>query len=164
MAWTTPATVTTAQLMTAAFWNTQVRDNLGFLAGSTAASNDDSRTFTNTARLDLDALTGGAGTIGAIAVSLDTGTEAIVIMSAFMAVNTLGATVTIGYKVSGATTIAGAGSMQHESGAISDLDELSWMGHEKGLTPGANTFEMQASVSAGTGDLRRPRLAVIPLI
>jgi len=33
MAWTTPATVTTSQLMTAAFWNTQVRDNLSFIDG-----------------------------------------------------------------------------------------------------------------------------------
>jgi hypothetical protein len=28
MAWTAPATVTTGELMTAAFWNTQIRDNL----------------------------------------------------------------------------------------------------------------------------------------
>lgn len=32
MAWTTPATVTTGDLMTAAFWNTQVRDNMLTLA------------------------------------------------------------------------------------------------------------------------------------
>lgn len=31
MAWTTPATVIAGQLMTAAFWNTQVRDNKRFL-------------------------------------------------------------------------------------------------------------------------------------
>lgn len=32
MAWTTPATVTVGQFMTAAFWNAQVRDNELFLA------------------------------------------------------------------------------------------------------------------------------------
>ena len=38
MAWTTPATFTTGEAVTAAKMNAQVRDNLGFLYGAKVAS------------------------------------------------------------------------------------------------------------------------------
>jgi len=38
MPWTTPATVVAGQLMTAAFWNTQVRDNLDYLFSTILSS------------------------------------------------------------------------------------------------------------------------------
>ena len=163
MAWTTPRTWTTSELVTAAMMNTHVRDNLNFLAGWGTGHNADSRTFTNTGLLDLDALTGGAGTMAAVTATVTTDTAAVVFVNAFTANSTLGATVQIAYKVSGATTIAGQQVLQHESGAASDLEEMTAMRIEEALNAGSNTFELQASTSAGTGDIRRPRLVVVPL-
>ena len=163
MAWTTPRTWTTSELVTAAMMNTHVRDNLNFLSGWGTNQNSDSRTYTNTGFLDLDALTGGAGSMAAVAVTVTTGTSAVVFINAFLANNTLGAFMTLGYKVSGATTIAASTTLQHESGAASDLEEMAGMRIEDALNAGSNTFEIQAVTSAGTADIRRPRLVVVPL-
>ena len=48
MAWSSPRTWTTGELVTAAMLNTDVRDNLNFLPVGAPGHNCDSRTFTNT--------------------------------------------------------------------------------------------------------------------
>jgi hypothetical protein len=47
MAWTTPGTATAGEVLTAAFWNTNVRDNLDVLAPLSAAWTTYTPTFTN---------------------------------------------------------------------------------------------------------------------
>jgi hypothetical protein len=125
-----------------------------------AGGNGDTRTFTNASFLDLDALTGGAGTVAAVIVSVTTETSAIVVVSA----NNLSASAgsaSLTYRVSGATTIAAvAGNALRAVGIVgaSKVDYLS------GLTPGVNVFELQASVSGGgTGTVSFPELIVIPI-
>ena len=48
MAWTTPGTATAGEVLTAAFWNTQVRDNMTELAPFFAAWTSYTPTLTNT--------------------------------------------------------------------------------------------------------------------
>lgn len=126
--------------------------------------NTDSRTFTNATPLDLDALTGGAGTMGPIRVTITTGAVAVIFTQAFLANSTLGASVTLNYRVTGASTISSVSVLAHESGAANDFEELCAFRIESGLTPGSNVFEMTAQVSGGTGDIRRPRLMVMPIL
>lgn len=161
MAWTTPRTWTTTELVTAAMMNTHVRDNLSFLAGTVGASNTDSRTFTNTAYADLDALTGGAGTMGAVIVTATTGTSAEVSWSA--AFGTSASTICISFRVSGATTLASDDSRRiGKQGA--DVVDAGRSLVLTGLTAGVNTFELQAKVlAAATGTIARPTLTVGPV-
>lgn len=166
MSWTSPSTVTTGQLMTAAFWNQQVRDNFGALA-ETAAAGDyaNSRTFTNTGFLDLDALTGGAGSLSAVSVSLTTGTSAVVAVSGNMANSTAGALTILSYRISGATTQIADNdwALIVESGNAADAYAVSCVSSQLALTPGVNVFELQAAVNTGTGTLSRPHLVVTPI-
>lgn len=159
MAWTSPATVTTGQLMTAAFWNQQVRDNMSFLSGTSGVNNTGNRTYTNTSFLDLDALTGGAGSLTAAIVSVTTGATASVTVAGRM--NNTAGTARLGYRVSGASTIA-ASTIRCVTTASTSSAAYSWNGWEDGLTPGVNIFELQASVTAGTGLLAEPQLIVAP--
>lgn len=161
MSWTSPATVTTGQLMTAAFWNQQVRDNFSFLTTIDGAGSADSRTFTNTGFLDLDALTGGAGTIAAVSVSIATGDTALVTVSA-ATIQGSGGNAYLSYKVSGASTIA-ADVSARTLRALSIGLGASRTDLLTGLTPGTNVFELQAMVTGGTGTLTVPELIVQPI-
>lgn len=160
MGWTDPATVPTGQFMDAAFWNQQVRDNMAALAATGAASNIDDRTFTNTGFLDLDALTGGAGSMGALIVSVVTGTEVLVTVSCSGASATAGI-VLLGWRCSGATTLAAASALSARNA------DTPTIGIAKQsvvtVTAGTNVFEAQASVTAGTGRIMMPCISVVPL-
>jgi len=127
-----------------------------------AASNTSDRTFTNTSALDLDALTGGAGTMTAVAVTVTTGTLAIVTLSA-IASNTAGV-VFLSYRVSGATTIAASGPIGCRREDAASQEVTSAFAHVVTLTAGVNVFELQASVTAGTGRLLSPALVVEGII
>lgn len=121
-----------------------------------------SRTFTNTSFADLDALTGGSGTIPAHAVTVQTGTRALVGFGASTISNT-GGTIYLSYRVSGDTTIAAADTGKNLRNSDSALIGASYVDLTSALTPGTNTFELQARVSGGTGTLTAPELWVIPL-
>lgn len=165
MAWTSPRTWVAAELVTAALFNTQFRDNLNFL-GSTAIANENaSRTFTNTSYLDLDALTGGSGTISAVSVSLATGTSAVITVGALLANGTLGTSVVLSYRVSGATTLAADDDwgMVLKAAVANDSQQRSYQSHQTALTAGTNVFELQARTTAGTATIDRIFLTVTPL-
>ena len=167
MAWSSPRTWTTGELVTAAMLNTDVRDNLNFLAGWGTGYNSDSRTFTNTSFLDLDALTGGAGSMAAVTTTVTTGTEALVLINRLNLPTRPAALLLMSLSKSpGRQRLLGRPLMlcQHESSAANDLDQCSYTQVEAALNAGSNTFELQASASAGTGDIRRPKLIVIPLV
>jgi hypothetical protein len=154
-----------AELVTAALFNTQFRDNLNFL-GSTAIANENaSRTFTNTSYLDLDALTGGSGTISAVSVSLATGTSAVITVGALLANGTLGTSVVLSYRVSGATTLAADDDwgMVLKAAVANDSQQRSYQSHQTALTAGTNVFELQARTTAGTATIDRIFLTVTPL-
>lgn len=161
MAWTAPRTWTTSELVTAAFMNTHVRDNLTFLKGSTGASQDAVRSFTNTSYLDLDALTGGSGTISAVSVSVDTDTFVIVHVGAQLSNSDAGARTFVSYRISGATTTAASDvwAMDVESGAANDTYHASNTTFQT-VTAGTNVFEVQARVTTGTATISDMYLVV----
>jgi len=124
--------------------------------------NQDSRTFTNTGFLDLDVLTGGAGTVGAVIVPVSTGVAAKVTMTARLANTGIGGITFLGVRVSGATTVVAndGHALMFESGAAADIFQGSFTYVIEGLSTGVNTFELQARCTAGTSTLARPYLIV----
>lgn len=126
--------------------------------GSTG--NDNDRTFTNTGFLDLDALTGGAGSMGAVATTLTTGTRAIVCVACAAMTNSGGITL-LSCRVSGATTVAASDNNALRIASTTQAGGTHLMMY--GLTAGSNSFELQARVTAGTGRIISPRIVVIPL-
>lgn len=126
---------------------------------SVATSN---RTFTNTSFLDLDALTGGAGSLTAVIVTVTTEATALVMINAERIFNTAGITI-LSYRISGATTLAAADTLR----TVMTQNTLATPGAglilQTGLTPGSNVFELQARVNAGTGSLFVPSLIVVPI-
>lgn len=140
--------------------------DLGLLdyAGAMDANDDaGTRTFTNTSFLDLDALTGGAGTINAVAVSATTDTRVLVIVSA-ASISTNGTgTASLGFRISGATTTAASSTQALRTSGVAALLIGASRCMMTTVTAGLNTFELQATVSAGTGTVTSPELIVIPL-
>ena len=131
------------------------------------SSNVDDRTFTNTAYADLGSLTGGAGTMGDVSVSVETGTSVCLFLSA--SVNNSGAAVVrVGFRVSGATTLATADAtaliLEVSAGTTSNEFSLGAVRLVSGLTPGVNVFELQAKTSTGTARIMAPGLAVLGVI
>lgn len=131
---------------------------LNMATSISAANNSDDRTFTNTGFLDLDALTGGAGTMAAVAVTVTTGTLVTVQFGCTMS-NSAGITL-LGFRVSGATTIAAASAASvRVQQTTAQLYTVS-IALPVTVTAGSNAFELQASVTAGTGRVLSPSLVV----
>jgi hypothetical protein len=123
---------------------------------------DGNRTFTNTGYLDLDALTGGAGTIGAVAVTVTTGTRAKVTISGIIRTDNAAASGLLSFRISGDTT-AGADDDYALRTTGTSISQMSMVWLATGLTPGANTFELQARTTANTGQVFGPQILVEPL-
>lgn len=162
MAWTAPRTWTTGELVTAAFLNTHLRDNLSYLAGfASDTETQDVNGFTNTAYADLDALTAAAFT-NPVAVTATTGTKALIhISTTAMNINTSGSCF-LAYRVSGASTIASSDANAARAD-VTGRSGVTIVHTEEGLTAGSNTFELQARVTANNGRITNPRITVIPL-
>lgn len=163
MAWTAPRTWTTGELVTAALMNTHVRDNLSHLGGSTGASLDQDRNgFTNTSFADLDALTTQPFS-SPVAVTVTTGTTALIVISAHIIAQNTSGTCRLGYRVSGASTVAAADSHAAISSDAGSNLSATFAVVKTGLTAGSNVFELQARTSANSGRIFHPALTVIPL-
>ena len=203
MAWTAPATATTGQQMTAAFWNAQVRDNFletsaatvttaGDIAFADAANSMGSRVALGAANSHLVS-TGSApvwrgittdvdtasntsnstsyvslgdvlwGFAAEVEVTVTTGTAALVLFKCRLSNSTAGAFTSLSYSVSGATTVAAATSHDifYESGATNNQAQFGGFDLRTGLTGGSNVFTLEGKVSAGTGTISRPEIAVI---
>jgi hypothetical protein len=106
----------------------------------------------------------GNGTGTNVTVTVTTGTRAIVFYGARSVANTTaGAIGQISYRVSGATTTAASvnwGTV-FESTAANDAGDAGRM-HVATLTAGSNTFTLQGFVSAGSGTIGFPYIAVLP--
>jgi hypothetical protein len=137
-----------------ASWGDAIRDALQFLAGTDAAQVDTEQTTTSTTYADL--------TTAGPAVTITTGTRAIVRISALM-YQTTGGTGFVSVAVSGATTVA-----------ANDTDALTYasttfgssMSRDiliDGLTPGSNTFTMKYRTTANTLNAGRRTISVTPL-
>ena len=136
----------------------------GLIVGG-QAGHSDNRTFTNTSFLDLDALTGGSGSIAAVSFSITTAEagRALIMLGCQFGNDTLGAIGTLGVNVTGATTQTAndALSFRYESSAANDICMASYV-WPLTLGSGTTTFELQAKTSAGTQTIDNPRIVVIP--
>lgn len=205
MTWNAPATATTGQNVTAAFWNAQIRDNFletsaatvttaGDIAFADAANSMGSRLGIGAANSHLvsdgsapvwrgiatDVDTGvstGTPTIyasladgvqwpgfssNAVAVTITTGTLALVLFKAELSNDTAGSRTLLSYVVSGATTAPASDTrnINFESGAANDIAEFGGFDLAT-LTAGSNTFSLEGRVDGNTGTIRRPEIAVI---
>lgn len=119
-------------------------------------------TFTNTSYLDLDALTGGSTTLTPVAVTVTTGTVAVVHMSCQLQHSTVAGRVNLSYRVSGATTTAASDlwAIRFQAASANHVYVLGNTTYQTGMTAGSNTFELQAQTSGATATLLRCWLVV----
>lgn len=177
MAWTTPATYTDGAVLTGAQMNL-IRDNLNETAPAKATTaggifvatgaNAIAQRIPTTASVitneSTTSTTFAALTTPGPAVTVTTGTQAIVLISAQGANNTVSAAAYSSFAVSGATTTAASddfaiytvSSISNDAQGVSKAEFVS-------LTAGSNTFTMQYRASSGTAQYRRRKITVIPL-
>lgn len=138
--------------------NTYVRDNTAFL-GSTAAAvlAATGSMFTSGASF-VDLISGGAGpTVTAV-----TGAKALVIIQANMTSNVAGDTCSVGYDISGATTIpADVGRCLSSSSAAPFQGAAGIV--QTGLTAGTNTFTAKYNANAASATFANRGLIIVPL-
>ena len=182
MAWSTPLTAVANAALTAAQWNASVRDNLnetapakataaGQLFVSTGVNAIAARTPTTAVVATLESTASTTfvdlTTVGP-AVTVTTGTKALVFTTAQLSSNTAGASNNASYAVSGASTVAAsvAGGVAFRSAVINQDARISVADLVSGLTPGSNTFTMKYAVGAapaGTGSFQNRAITVLPL-
>lgn len=177
MAWTTPRTWVTSEVVTASVMNTHVRDNLNETAPANASASggfifatalntvatraiasdsvSTSQTTTSTSYTNL-ATTGPS-------VTITTGTAVVVALNALMSNNSAGQTSYMSVDTSGATTLAASDAycVAYESGAASDQIIHSGV-FLLGMTAGSNTYTAKYRVTGGTGTFQYRRMAIIP--
>jgi hypothetical protein len=181
MTWTAPMTAVSGSVFTAAQFNTHVRDNLNetavakaSLSGTlfvgaglnalveripTEAFSSTSDTTTGTAYGDLSASSGPS-------VVVDTGSKAIVVVSADLTCGTTGQSARTSYEVSGASTVAANDqwAVRNLAQAVTNNLQNSMVSMQTALTPGSNTFTMKYRTSgASTSTFANRRILVIPL-
>jgi len=179
MAWTAPPTVVARDVVTAALWNTSVRDNLNACAvalGTTAG-----RIFAATAANalaervpDSNLVATGQTTTSTTYVDLATvgptvthsnGTMAMGSWGAIMSNNTAGQGARMGLDLSGATTAAASdtNSVCIESGNANDAFQVFWTTIFAGLTPGSETYKAKYRlVGTGTASFTTRIVSIIP--
>lgn len=156
MAWTAPRTWVVGELVTAALFNTHLRDNVTFLGAARIATVQAAQTTTSTSYTDLT-------TSGPAVSPPITGTSGIVFLSAQI-LNTGGFS-WMGFAISGTTTQAAQDSLaiEHGGGASAQNDTKNGM-FLVTLTAGtANVFTAKYRVSAGTGQFGVRHIAFVPL-
>lgn len=177
MAWTAPATAVANSVLTAAFWNQQVRDNLlesapakatasGRLLVSAGVNSVTERFPTTSLVTTIETTSSTSYTAlatGGPAVTVTTGVRALVIVSAHVENSNTGANAYASHAISGATTVASSDNyaVKHR-GTAGDAVMASYAEFHIGLTAGTNTFTMEYRVSAGTGTFAFRRIIVIP--
>lgn len=172
-------TATANTAFTAAQFNTHVRDNLNQTAPAKATTAGSIFATTGTSAIAeripgvSTVLTSESTTSNtyvalatAQAVTVTTGTQAIVVMSAQSAQATPGNTSNMSYAVSGASTVAAADdwSTVWQTTTSNYFGAFSRVNYHTGLTAGSNTFTAQFKTSGGTSaNFRNRQLFVIPL-
>lgn len=167
MAWTAPMTAVTGNVFTASQFNQYVRDNLNTTAPAVAtaaarlivalgANSVGERvptvgylgTYESTATTTYTDL----ATVGP-AITLNTGTKALISMGADTANSNAGLGSRVSVTISGATSSAAAdgNSYYSESGNAGDNHQGTWTTIYNTLTGGSNTFTMKFRTTAGGG-------------
>ena len=162
-------TAVSGAVLTAAQWNTHVRDNL--LESPAAKATVANQLIVSTGANAIEARTVGsvsgvgsgttnvvseayADIVPSMTVTVTTGTRALVLLKAVIKVTGAGA---IAYRVSGATTIAGDDTHSVVVDIFSSPTSLIWIPgasvHWITLTPGVNTFTLQFKTFPGGGNL-----------
>lgn len=178
MAWTAPMSAAAGSVFTAAQWNLHVRDNLletetakataaGQMFVATAANAIAARVPTgakvNASETTVSTVYAALTTAGP-AVTVTTGTQALVFFKSKMSNNTADTAVRCSVGVSGATTI----TENDDWAALIDgvpIGKVNQVGSFKffnTLTAGSNTFTMKYKTVAGTATFDRRELIVIP--
>lgn len=179
MAWTTPMTAVAHNALTAAQFNTHVRDNLneteihkftdvGNFIGSLGTNSIreqkhsmrsiiDFEDTTSTSYIDLD--TGGP------TVSFDMGTTALVFFGAEMSNTGASNFVVASVGVSGASTVTESDNwcIAMEGYTAANTVRYTTCHRFTGLTAGVNTFTMKYKTAAGTATFGNRELMVIAL-
>ena len=98
-----------------------------------------------------------------VEVTVTTGTVALVLFKAELSNDTAGARTIMSYSVSSATTVVASNnrSIKFESGGADNESEFGGFDLVTGLTAGSNVFTLEGRVTAGTGTISRPEIAVI---
>lgn len=181
MAWTAPYTAIAGAVVTAADYNTYVRDNL--LATEAALASTPGSMFIGTGVNSIaeripagDFVAASESTASTTytdlttpgpTVTVTTGTRAVVCVGARIGPNTAGATnsTKMSWAVSGATTVAAgdAWATGWVSLGTSGVVYTSRWYLVTGLTAGSNTFTAKYAGSGGTGTYQYRSLHVIPL-
>lgn len=144
-----------------AAWGDTVNDDINFAVSSKGAQVLTTETTTTTTYTDL--------TTSGPAVTVTTGTTALVSVSAQMATGTAGDGAAMSFAVSGATVVAASdnfGAVISGSGSVANLTVQcsNGMYYITGLTAGSNTFTAKyRAVTGGTATFLRRNIAVIPL-
>ena len=180
MAWTAPMTAVANEIWTAAQFNTNVRDNLnesetakvtaaGQYLVSTAANTLAARTPT-AARVETSETTTSTSfadlaTAGP-AVTVTTGTQALVHISAALENNTTDAFTIMSFAVSGATTLGASDVRSLIQDGVTGVGNVWRCGATiflTGLTSGSNTFTCKYRVQSGTATIFAREIIVLPL-
>ena len=179
MAWTAPKTWVASEDVDFGEFNTEIRDNFNETAPGKASAAGrlfvadgvnsiveriptteknlgSEESTTSTSYTDL--ATAGPE------VTVTTGTEALVSISARMRNNTAGSSCFAAFAVSSATTIAADDiyAIQYESSANADIAQFGLAFLLTGLTAGSNVFTMKYKANGDTASFAIRRITVIP--
>jgi hypothetical protein len=180
MAWTAPFTATDGSVLTAADWNTYVRDNLNETAPAKATT--EGRYFVATGQNAIAERAIGTSTVNTFEstdsssytdlttdgpeVTQVTGSQAIVSWACQIRSASAGAVGYVSVDISGATSTSAADTwaLQYEVSAANDTSRMSVTRMFTGLTPGSNTFTLKyRSGGSQSMDFGRRHMWVMPL-
>lgn len=163
MSWTAPRTYVTGEILTAAIFNTDHRDNLLDLDRRATVANAivaTSQTTTSTSFTDL--ATAGP----AVTVTVGGAGKALVGLSASVANTVSGADSVMGFAISGATTQAAQNDRTlayPAESASGNTFQATFIMMQDGLSAGSTTFTAKYRVTGGTGSWVDRRILVSPL-
>lgn len=179
MAWTSPPTVVARDIVTAALWNTSVRDNLNACAVALASASG--RMFAATAanamaeRVPDSALVGTAQTrtlttygdltTSGPAVTHSTGIQCMASWGAIMSNSTLGLGARMACALSGSNTVAAddTNSAACESGNANDAFQISWTTIFTPITAGSLTLTSKyRAIGGGTASFTTRIMSMFP--
>jgi hypothetical protein len=175
LAWTTPLTWTNA-VLTAAQLNQQLRDNMNETAVALATTANEYPVATGANALAMRRVDSASAlatqtttstsytTASGPAVSITTGTTALVWLFAYLTIDTNSASAFYSVAVSGASTVAANDDRALTVGRYTTqmLIGCAQVVYITGLTAGSNTFTGQIRVTAGTGTYDNRRIIVMP--
>lgn len=179
MAWTTPMTAVLNATFTASQWNTYVRDNSletmpakattagrWFIATGANAIAERAISYAEVLTSQSTSSTSYTNlTTSGPAVTVTTGTRALVFMSARMSNSTDNAECWASVTVSGATTSAASDTraLSLEGAETSNTNAYGCFHYYDTLTAGSNTFTLQYKAGSGTATFENRRLLVLAM-